>query len=254
MKHKHFIVTGSSSGFGRAIVERLLEEGAGVTGNARAEEKLQEIQDKYPDQFSYVAGDITMLETMDQLIAVAYERKTTGIVINAGGPPAKSFLETNMDDWDEAYRSILRWKVDLAKRMTEYFMQANYGKMVFIESASMKQPMENLVLSTSTRLAVAGFVKTLAKEVAAIKITANLLAPGFHDTAALNRIFLKKSQNLNISVEEARENTVKTIPVKQIGEPSDFASLAVWLLSPLSCYVTGQTFSVDGGSIDYLFG
>ena len=254
IKGKHFIVTGATSGFGNAIAERLIAEGADVTGNARTIEKLEEMHGKYSGKFSFVEGDITKSGVIDEIVKIAIEKKSSGIVINAGGPPAKAFLETELNDWDDAYQLVLRWKVELSKKMTDVFRTNGFGKMVFIESASIKQPMENLVLSTSFRLAVAGFVKTLAKEVAGTRITANILAPGFHDTAALNRIFVKKSQDLGVSVDEARKRAENAIPVRSIGNPDDFASLAVWLLSPLSGYVTGQTFSVDGGNIDYIFG
>ncbi|NJK85940.1 MAG: SDR family NAD(P)-dependent oxidoreductase [Bacteroidales bacterium] len=131
-------------------------------------------------------------------------KKVDGILVNAGGPPAKSFHETTLEDWDEAYKKLLRWKVELVKSFLPGMMAQQYGRFLFIESAAIKQPLENLVLSTSLRLSVAGFVKTLSQEIPLSGITFNILAPGYHYTPAVERLVRKKSENENISFEEAR--------------------------------------------------
>jgi 3-oxoacyl-[acyl-carrier protein] reductase len=169
--------------------------------------------------------------------------------VNAGGPPAKAFLETNMDEWDQAYRQILRWKVDLAQRFLPLFEKNNYGRYLFIESFSVKQPIPNLVLSTSFRMAVTGFVKTFSDEIALKGITANVMAPGMHMTPALERLIRKNSEVDGISFEAAKEKIIDSVPVKKAGNVNDFGSLALWLLSPWSSYITGQTISVDGGTV-----
>ena len=128
------------------------------------------------------------------------------------------------------------------------------GQRLFIESASVKQPMENLVLSTSMRLAVVGYIKTLSNEIARDGITMNVLAPGFHETAAMERLFKKKTEQSGITKDEAMQQYIKQTTVGLLGRPEDFASLAAWFLSPHSRYVTGQTVSVDGGMIKGLMG
>jgi 3-oxoacyl-[acyl-carrier protein] reductase len=124
-----------------------------------------------------------------------------------------------------------------------------YGRILFSESASVKQPVENLVLSNSLRLVIAGFSKTVSQEYAGFGITSNLIAPGYHDTEAVKRLFIKKSEQENIPVEEAKKQSINTIPARKMGDPADFASLAAWLLSPLSGFVTGQVISLDGGNV-----
>jgi 3-oxoacyl-[acyl-carrier protein] reductase len=173
----------------------------------------------------------------------------TGIVVNAGGPPAKAFLETCMDDWDQAYRLVLRWKVELTMAFLPFFEKNHYGRYLFIESYSVKQPIPNLVLSNSLRMAVTGFVKTFSDEIADRGITANVMAPGLHMTPALERVIVKNSEAGGVSFEEARDAMLSQVPVRTTGRVEDFASLAVWLLSPWSSYITGQTISVDGGAV-----
>ncbi len=244
-----FIVGGATSGFGKAIATALVAENAKVIAIARSEEQLQLLQQQYPSHIEILAADITQSSTIKKLAAMVDDRQLHGIVINAGGPPAKTVLETTMEDWDTAYSTILRWKVELTKALVPLMQPYNYGRFLFIESSSVKQPLENLVLSNSLRLAVVGMVKTLALEIAASGITLNILAPGSHNTPAINRIYKKKSEQTGLEIDAVKEAAIKQIPVQFLGEADDFASLAVWLLSNNSRYITGQTISVDGGSV-----
>ena len=248
LKNKLFIVTGASSGFGRAIASMLCQEEAFVIAVARGMDKLKALQDEHP-AIEVLSLDMTQPESLNSLVESVGDRDLDGIVVNAGGPPAKAFLETNMEDWDRAYQQVLRWKVDLAQTFLPLFEKNNYGRYLFIESISVKQPVPNLVLSTSFRMAVTGFVKTLSDEIAMKGITANVMAPGMHMTPALERVIRKSSEVNGISFEEAKEKIIDNIPVKKTGGVDDFASLALWLLSPWSSYITGQTISVDGGAV-----
>lgn len=253
LSDKLYVVTGATSGFGKAIAEALVGENAKVIINARGEEKLLELKDTYPDQIEILPGDITTDAIISRLILLIGKRELSGIVINAGGPPAKSFARTSISDWDKAYETILRWKVKLTQEILPLFQKNGYGRFVYIESSSVKQPIDNLILSTSLRLAVVGFVKSLSQEIASEGINLNILAPGYHATPAMERLFINKSAQLGITPEEARDQFEKEILVGRMGNPGDLATLACWLLSPLSRYITGQTISVDGGLIKSTF-
>ena len=244
-----FVVGGASSGLGRAITSAVLKEGGQVIAVARGEEKLRELTVEFPGQVEVLAADITEEQAVEQIIRKLAGRQLHGLVVNAGGPPALTVIESKLSDWDAAYRSVLRWKVDLVTSLLPIMRNENYGRILFVESASVKQPMPNLVLSNAFRLAAVGFLKTLSQEVAREGITLNALAPGFHDTAALNRLVNKKVEQRSISADEAKQEFIKDTPVGLLGSPDDFASLALWLLSAQSRFVTGQTISVDGGVI-----
>lgn len=254
LREKNFVVTGATSGFGKAIVDALLEEGAHIIMNARGEEKLFEYKHKYPEQIEILVGDITTDYTISKLKRKLKDTYLNGFVINAGGPPASSFLLTEMDAWDKAYANVLRWKVKLTQEILPIFMEQNYGRILYIESASVKQPIENLVLSNSLRMAVVGFVKTLSSEVASNGISCNILAPGYHDTPAMERLFINKASLLGISPEEARHEFENEILSGKLGNAEDLASIAVWLLSERANYITGQTISLDGGLVKHSFG
>ena len=130
----------------------------------------------------------------------------------------------------------------------------NVGRLLYIESVSVKEPVANLVLSNSLRPAIVGFAKTLSQEIAHNGITVNILAPGYHSTAAMERLFAKKAELENISENEAKELFEKEIPVGKMGKPEEMAGLACWILSPLARYVTGQTITHDGGMVKSVFG
>jgi 3-oxoacyl-[acyl-carrier protein] reductase len=253
LKNRLYVVTGATSGFGKAIAESLIREQAHVIINARRKEKLLEFQEKYPEQIEIICGDITSDATISSLVNKIGDRQLSGMVVNAGGPPAMSFLNSYLSDWDEAYKNVLRWKVKLTKELLPVLQKDKSGRVVYIESASVKQPIENLVLSNSLRLAVVGFVKTLSTEIASTGVTMNIIAPGYHDTAAMERLFAKKSEVMNISKANARTDFENEIPTGKMGSPDDLASLACWLLSPYSKFITGQTISVDGGLIKSVF-
>jgi len=249
LKQQLFLVTGASSGFGKAIAEALLREGTSIIAVARRTEKLAELALLSPGRVTMVDGDITDPATIARIQESLGSRTLHGMLVNAGGPPAKTVLETSLEDWDNAYQSLLRWKVALTQAIVPAMMANGYGRIVYIESASVKQPLENLVLSNSLRSAVVGMVKTLSQEIAKTGVTLNIMGPGSHNTPAIDRVYRKKAEQTGLPFEQVRAAAIQQIPVGALGEAADFASLALWLLSAHSRYITGQTITVDGGAV-----
>lgn len=254
IKDQRFILCGASSGFGRSIAEQLLAEGASIIAVARREEKLNELLEEYPEKVAVIAGNLLTDETHNEIEAAIGNDPIHGVVINAGGPPALTPLETAMYDWDKAYKKVMRWKIDLSLRLVSYFTNNNYGRMLYIESQSVKQPIPKLVLSNAFRAGMVGFAKSLSQEVAKEGVTVNVLAPGSHDTPAIERVIKKEEEDSDKNFDEIKEAMEESIPVGRFGKGEEIASLAAWLLSPHAGYVTGQTISHDGGSIKGLFG
>ena len=249
IKDQLFVVCGATSGFGAAVLKYLIADGAKVIAIARGQEKLAELKSRFPDSIEELCADITKSETIQILLDKIGSRKLSGVFVNAGGPPALKTLETQIQDWDNAYQQLLRWKVELTNTLVPIMMKESYGRMVFLESSSVKQPIDNLVLSTSLRLSVVGFVKTLSQEIADSSVTLNIVGPGYHETPAINRLLDKKAEQENITTQEAKEKIASGIRMKRMGNPDDLGQLAAWLLSPASGYISGQTISVDGGQI-----
>lgn len=254
LKDKLFIVCGATSGFGQAVTLNLLNEGARIIAIARNREKLEALKKEGKGSVQIFEGDLTDEKTIDNFFRGVSLENVFGALINAGGPPAMKFDETKIEDWDNAYNTLVRWKIIFTKKLLPHLRKQDYGRLVYIESASVKQPIENLVLSNSLRMAVVGMVKSLSQDLIAEGITLNILAPGYHETQAVERIIKKQSDIHNISYEEATEKIIKGIPAGKMGSAMEFGSLAAWLLSEKSSYISGQTISVDGGVIKYVFG
>ena len=250
---KLFLVGGATSGFGKAITKQLIAENAKVIAIARTESKLEELQN-LSDHIEIIAGDLTEESMLADIQTKIGDRILTGAVINSGGPPAMPVLDTKLSDWDEAYKTVVRWKIALTQALLPQMMEQQYGRLLYIESVSTKQPVENLVLSNAMRLAVTGYVKTLSQEIGASGVTLNILGPGYHATQRMENLFAKNSELKGIPKAEIRKIFSEQTAVKKIGNPKNFASLALWLLSSHSSYITGQTISVDGGLIKGIMG
>jgi 3-oxoacyl-[acyl-carrier protein] reductase len=153
-------------------------------------------------------------------------------VTNAGGPPAKRFADTSIEDWRSA--------VDLNFMSTLYFAQAvlphmqhrRWGRLIAISSVAVLQPVDGLVLSNAARSAVRGLVKSLSNEYAPYNVLVNNVCPGYTATERLKKLDVHP---------EAQ------IPLGRIGTPEEFASLVVFLASERSSYITGVSIPVDGG-------
>ena len=251
---QHFIICGASSGFGEAIARQLLIEGAKVTLVARRRSVLQDKFGHFKGQTEIIDGSLIYSETLDEIENAAKKEELHGIVLNAGGPPTGSPFQTDMKDWDSAWQLVMRWKIDLALRIAPLLTEKEYGRMLFIESQSVKQPLPKLALSNAFRAGVVGFAKTLSLEVASRGVTVNVLAPGSHETPAIERVIKNNSSIRGISYDEAKKEMIENIPVGRMGKAEEIASLAAWLLSPHSGYLTGQTISHAGGVIKGIFG
>lgn len=254
LKNRLFLIGGATAGFGNGVARALIAEGAKVIAVARNAENLAEFQSQFPEQIEAINGDITDADIISEIVDFIGNRKLDGVLVNAGGPPAKPALETTMEDWDLGWFTVVRWKIDLVMRLIPKLKQQQYGRILFIESISVKQPIENMALSNSLRLAMVGFAKTLSQEVGQDGITVNVLAPGYHETHAVKRVLQKKAETSGSTYEAVQQNLEKAIPAGRMGNPDEFGSLAAWLLSPHSAYITGQTISVDGGVMAGSFG
>lgn len=254
LKGKTYAVGGATSGLGRAIAERLLAEGAQVIGIARGQEKLTAMAEEAGEAFTPYPTDLTDEGAVDRLADVLNERKINGCVLNAGGPPTGRIEEIELKTWDEAYADTLRWKVQLTLAILPGLKQRKHSRLLYLESVSIKQPIDNLVLSNAFRSAVAGFVKTLSREIGESGVTANILAPGYHATPRITTVLEKSAEQLGKSLKEVEKEFAAETSVKRIGDPADFAGMAAFLLSPTGGYITGQTITVDGGLVRHITG
>ncbi|MCH8558734.1 MAG: SDR family oxidoreductase [Balneolia bacterium] len=246
-----YFIYGCSSGFGKAITLKLISEGHIVCGFSRSAPAIEGGKN-----FHHYKCDVTSESQLVHTLNSATETHgiPDGIVLNAGGPAPGTALSTKPEDYRNAYNLVFEWKVRVVLHLIPHFSERGKGNILFIESQSLKQPIPGLVLSNSMRLAVAGFAKTMSAEVAGMGIRINILAPGSHDTPAIERVIQKRADAAGISVENSRIQMEKSIPTGRFGKAEELANLACWLLSDESTFITGQTISHDGGNISHIFG
>ena len=167
------------------------------------------------------------------------------LVVNAGGPPPGTFQTTPLEAWDTAYQLTLMSAVRLVSSGLPHLKKSGQGRIVFITSISVRQPIPNLTLSNSLRAAVTGFAKTLAREVARDGVTVNCLAPDKILTDRIRQMAAASGGDL----EEQLKRMAAEAPTSRFGQPFEFAAACAFLCSRQAGYITGQTLGVDGGAL-----
>jgi len=150
-----FLITGATGGLGLGVSRALLKEGASIIAVGTDQEKLNHLKSISPENVNRVKGNLFDLRTADLIIDTIGDQKLGGVFLNASGPPAMPFIETSLQNWDDAYNHILKWKINLVQKLLPIFQRQGYGRILFSESISVKQPIKDLVLSNAMRLAVA---------------------------------------------------------------------------------------------------
>ena len=259
LKNKVALVAAGSRGLGRAVAEELAAEGASLVLCARDVNALTEtaaaIADASGAHVLAAPADVTNFDSIKQLVEAGMDRfgRIDILVTNAGGPPAGTFDQLTREQWDEALRLTLLSAIELARQVLPGMKQRRWGRILNITSISVKQPVENLMLSTSLRAGLTGFARTLANEVAAEGITVNNILPGYTRTERLEDLARMMAEQQGISADEFRGKWEKEIPMGRLGEPREFAALAAFLVSERASYITGTSIQVDGGWIRSLF-
>lgn len=246
LQGQKILVLGASSGFGMEVARRIAMEGGYPVLVARSEEKLKTFQEEFPDA-RYIIADLFDRNGVDEMLENVKKEELSGVLVNAGGPAAGSFPMGEMEEWDQAYDQVLRWKIDLLRRLLPIFEKQNYGRIVFVESVSVKEPLPGLVLSNVFRAGVQSLMKSIVNEMEGHDIALNLLAPGYHKTDRLKNLMAGQSEKTGKDISEIEEEFASRTALGTLGDPASFAQLAVWLLSPQNTYVTGQSFVIDGG-------
>ncbi len=255
LEGKVALVAASSQGLGRAIAEELAAEGARVMISGRSEEKLAravgEIRRSTGSEVDHRVADLTRAGEIEGLVAAAAERfgGVDVLVNNAGGPPAGGFDEVSDEDWAAAFELNLMSFVRLIRGVLPHMRARGGGRIVNVASSSIKQPIENLILSNTLRAGIAGLAKSLASELAPDGVLINTLGPGRILTDRSGALDAARAEALDIPVEQVRSEFAAGIPLGRYGTPEEFARFAVFLLSPANSYVTGQAVLADGGMV-----
>jgi 3-oxoacyl-[acyl-carrier protein] reductase len=259
IKDRVAIVAASSHGLGKAVAWGLAKEGVRLAICARSQPALdaaaEEIRSDTGAELMTRVLDVTAYEGVRQFVADVAERfgRLDICVANAGGPPAKSFAETTIEDWHAAADLNLMSTVYFAKETLPLMQQRHWGRFIAITSVAVKQPVDDLILSNSVRSAVTGLVKTLSNEYGSDGVLVNAVCPGYTATARLIELSRKLANKEGVDAAEIEERWARQTALGRVGRPEEFADLVVYLASERASYITGASISVDGGLVKGLY-
>jgi 3-oxoacyl-[acyl-carrier protein] reductase len=228
-------------------------EGASVAACARNRAQLMEtchgIADATGAEVLAVTADVSIPADIERLVSSTVDRfgKLDILVINAGGPPTGNFSDLDQADWERAAQLTLMSAVRLCYATVPVMKRGGGGSILAITSLSVKQPLDNLILSNSLRLGVIGLVKSLSNELGADGIRVNAICPGWTRTARVDELLQARSAKSGSTEEDEAAGIAADIPMGRMGDPEEFARAAVFLASPAASYITGVSLLVDGG-------
>lgn len=256
MKNKVIMVAASSKGLGFSIARQAAREGAILSIGSRNHKNISNASDRITEEIPGAKVFASVMDVSDADSIEYWVRNTIsefgaidGLVINGGGPPPGTFDDIDDTLWFKGYENTLMSAVRMIRQILPEMRNKHSGSILTVTSSSIKEPIDNLLLSNVYRSGVTSLVKSLSFQVARDNIRINNLVPGFFDTERLKELDLHNSGEWRISLENVRKINFDKIPMGRYGDPDEFGKAAVFLLSEAASYVTGETFIIDGGKM-----
>ena len=233
---KNILITGASRGIGKSIAYYFARKGFNVVGTARSD--FEFMDDDFKGTFTPLKLDVTDRDSIKEAFSLLKKKELLPdiLVNNAGITADQLFLRMKDDDWDNVLNINLTGTFNITKMFIKQMVKNRSGKIINISSVSGLMGNAGQVNYSSSKAALSGFTKSLAKEVGSRNITVNSIAPGFIDTDMTEYL-----------EEKAKQDLESKIPLKRMGSTSDISELVYFLASDEASYITGQTISVDGG-------
>jgi len=236
MDQKNVLVTGCSRGIGLAIAKKLIDEGYFVVGTSRSKIDLANLlgSDNCLHQAVDISNEVDISLMIESL--TKQEIHIHCLVNNAGITKDQLFMRMNSDDWNSVINTNLNGVFYLTKSLIKSMVKSKYGRIINISSVAGLMGNAGQVNYASSKAALSGFTKSLAKELASRNITVNNVCPGFIES------------DMTKELSDAQlENALQQIPLQRFGTAEEVASLVAYLLSDAANYITGQELSIDGG-------
>ena len=249
---KNALIGGSSKGIGIAIAKRLASSGANVTMMARNTSALSkavgELDQSKGQIHQYLVVNFSDYETFTKQIEAYFEKNNIDILVNnTQGPPPGKALEKKIKDYQTAFDLLFKCAIHTTSLAIPYMKNKSWGRIINVSSISVKEPLNNLVLSNSLRAALVTWAKTLSIDIAEYNITINNILTGFFDTERLKQLNSSKAQEEGKTLLEVNNEIRAIIPMKRFGKVEEYANLVCFLASELSGYITGTNIPIDGG-------
>ena len=238
MTKKNIFISGASRGIGKSMAEHFAKSNFNVVGTSRNNFRFDnDLENLFPIKLDVTSRN-DVKKCFDEL---KLKNLLPDILINNAGITADQlFLRMNDDDWDNVINTNLTGTFNLTKIFLKNMIKNKFGRIINISSISGLMGNPGQVNYSSSKAALNGFTKSLAKEVGSRNITVNCVAPGFIDTDMTSYI-----------EDNERNEILKQIPLNKFGVPEDISKLVMFLMSDEASYITGQTISIDGGLLMY---
>ncbi len=250
IRGKKALVTGASSGLGEAVALALASEGVDVVINSRSEDRLREAADRIERACGIrprmIAADLANTWDIPSIVQSAGE--IDSLVSNAGGPPPGLFLDLDPEQWTASASLTLDSAVALTRAVLPSMIEKGWGRLIYITSLAVLQPLDDLILSNTYRAAVTGFCKTIANTYGKNGITANCVCPGYTATERLKHLAQSRAEAQGKTPDEILKGLASSVPIGRVGKPEEFGAVVAFLASRHASYINGSSIAVDGGA------
>lgn len=259
IKNRVALVAASSRGLGKAIAFRLSREEAKVVICAREKDRLFKTRDEIAAETGSVVKaytvDVTNRDQINKMVEDAIKEFGTIdiLVCNAGGPPSGMVDDFTVDDYQQALELNLLSTIHLCTKVMPHMKKQKWGRIINMTSISAKQPIDNLILSNTSRAGVLGYSKSLSNQLAPFGITVNSVCPGYTRTERVEELAKSFEEAGKGTVKDFYRNIEKIIPIGRLGTPEEVAQAVAFLASEGAGYITGIALQVDGGYIKALY-
>ncbi len=251
---KTALVLGASSGLGKAIAIGLAKEGVNVAIAARRADELANtaalleaegvkvlpIQWDLKD-LSVIPGNIAAIEKALGPVEI--------LINNGGGPPPTPAAAQDPELWQSSFQAMIVPLIAITDAVLPGMRQRGWGRIITSTSSTIQVPLPNMAMSNSLRAVLHGWSKTLSKEIAKDGVTTNILVPGRIATDRIAFLDNAQAQRQNRDAEEVKAENLAAIPMGRLGDPAEYAAMAVFLAGKPASYITGSVVRVDGGQM-----
>ena len=252
LTNKNALIGGSSKGIGLAIAQRLASSGANVTLMARNESALRkavsELDQSKGQNHQFLIVNFSDYKGFSKQIDEYFKKNNIDILVNnTQGPLPGKATEKEINDYQTAFDLLFKCAIHTTSLAIRNMKNQSWGRVINVSSISVKEPLNNLVLSNSLRAAIVTWAKSLSIDMAEFNITINNILTGFFDTERLNQLSAAKAKLQRKTTSEINNEIKSIIPMKRFGKVEEYANLVCFLASEQSAYITGTNIPIDGG-------
>lgn len=253
LKGKVSIVTAASRGIGAGVASVLAREGSDLViasrDSARLEKLARGLEAKYGVSVVPVQADLTKREDVRRIAeaAIRHFGKVDVLAYNTGPPKPGAFMELSEEDWEYGVRLLLMSAVWITRDVLPHMVERRQGRLIYITSSTLKQPIPTLKLSNVIRISLAGLVKTLAYQLGPYNILVNGIMQGYVDTERVREVAAARAQREERKVEDVIKEIEREVPLGRLAKPEEIGELVAFLASDKASYITGSLILIDGG-------